>query len=209
MAAIRLSSTGNRLPLDSCLAQSVPQTFITRSSGAKSLEEVPVSAQTSNRVNHLSISFRCLPGASRPILANARWQNPGVELLSHEDSVIHPDTNFLIDALVPTNKPSSLLTAWIERGEPLGISTVAWEEFLCGPGTEKAVSSSRLILPLVENLTGEDAELAEVLFNKTGRRSKSYADCCNAAVAISRNASLASGNRYDFEPMMAFGLQLL
>ena len=198
MAAIRLSSTGNRLPLDSCLAQSVPQTFITRSSGAKSLEEVPVSAQTSNRVNHLSISFRCLPGASRPILANARWQNPGVELLSHEDSVIHPDTNFLIDALVPTNKPSSLLTAWIERGEPLGISTV-----------EKAVSSSRLILPLVENLTGEDAELAEVLFNKTGRRSKSYADCCNAAVAISRNASLASGNRYDFEPMMAFGLQLL
>jgi predicted nucleic acid-binding protein len=46
-------------------------------------------------------------------------------------------------------------------------------------------------------------------FNQSGRRSKSFADCCIAAVAMRCNAGLASGNRADFEPLIPFGLKLL
>lgn len=123
--------------------------------------------------------------------------------------MIHLDTNFLIDALVPTSKQSLLLTAWLESGQELGMSSVVWGEFLCGPVVENAVFLSRQIIPVLENLTGDDAELAAMLFNQSGRRSKSFADCCIAAVAMRCNAGLASGNRADFEPLIPFGLKLL
>ncbi|MCE9587172.1 MAG: PIN domain-containing protein [Verrucomicrobia bacterium] len=123
--------------------------------------------------------------------------------------MIHLDTNFLIDALVTTSSQSSLLSEWIESGSPIGISAVAWGEFLCGPNSQHSVTLCRRILPIVEAMIGKDAELAAELFNKSGRRSKSYADCCIAAVAIRCNASLASGNRTDFEPLVTLGLKLL
>ena len=123
--------------------------------------------------------------------------------------MIHLDTNFLVDALVPTSKQSLLLTAWLENGHELGMSSVAWGEFLCGPVVENAVFLSRQIIPVLENLTGDDAELAARLFNQSGRRSKSFADCSIAAVAMRCNAGLASGNRADFEPLISFGLKLL
>ena len=53
-----------------------------------------------------------------------------------------------------------------------------------------------------------DAEKAARLFNLTGRRSKSYADCCIAAVAIRLGAPLATSNRDDFTPMVPHGLIL-
>jgi len=62
------------------------------------------------------------------------------------------------------------------------------------------------MLPVVESFTRADAESAANLFNKTGRRSKSYADCCIAAVAIRDGARLATSNNSDFAPMAAFGL---
>ncbi len=48
-----------------------------------------------------------------------------------------------------------------------------------------------------------DAEKAAALFNLTGRRSKSYADCCIGDIALRLLASLATSNHYDFAPMMA------
>lgn len=50
--------------------------------------------------------------------------------------MIHLDTNFLVDALVSTSKQSLLLTTWLESGQELGMSSVAWGEFLCGPVSE-------------------------------------------------------------------------
>ena len=43
--------------------------------------------------------------------------------------MIHLDTNFLIQALVPGSPAESKLQAWLTAGEDLGMSTIAWGEF--------------------------------------------------------------------------------
>ena len=53
-----------------------------------------------------------------------------------------------------------------------------------------------------------DAVLAARLFNRTGRRSRSLADCMIAAVAIRCGAKLATINAADFQPFTAHGLLL-
>lgn len=120
--------------------------------------------------------------------------------------MIHLDTNFLIDALVSGSPQEASLTTWLITGDPIGISAVAWGEFLCGPLSAAAEAAARQLLPNVESLDQDDAELAALLFNQTGRRSKSYADCCIAAVAILHGAKLATSNTGDFAPMVPLGL---
>lgn len=122
--------------------------------------------------------------------------------------MIHLDTNFLIDALVAGSSQESQMIAWLSAGETVGISAIAWGEFLCGPLSPIAEAFARQLLPNAEPLDRTDAELAARLFNATGRRSKSYADCCVAAVAIRMKASLATSNVNDFKPMIAHGLVL-
>ena len=122
--------------------------------------------------------------------------------------MVHLDTNFLIDALVPGSAPEAQLVKWLASGEPLRVSTVAWGEFLCGPLSPAAEVLARRLFPNAEAFEQTDAEKAASLFNLTGRRSKSYADCCIAAVAIRAQAALATSNRDDFLPMLLHGLLL-
>lgn len=122
--------------------------------------------------------------------------------------MVHLDTNFLIDALVPGSAQDAQLAGWLGAGEALGISAVAWGEFLCGPLSPAAEALARQLLPDAEALERSDAEKAAEFFNLTGRRSKSFADCCIAAVAIRSHAQLATSNREDFMPMVAHGLML-
>lgn len=122
--------------------------------------------------------------------------------------MIHLDTNFLIDALVPGSVQEAQLVGWLGAGETLGISALAWGEFLCGPLSPTAEALARSFFPDAEALERADAEKAAALFNLTGRRSKSYADCCIAAVAIRAQAPLATSNRDDFTPMVPHGLVL-
>lgn len=122
--------------------------------------------------------------------------------------MIHLDTNFLIDALVPGSSQESQLVAWIGAGETIGISSIGWGEFLCGPLSPEAGAMARRLLPQVEPLERVDAELAAMLFNDIGRRSRSFSDCCIAAVAIRAKARLATANRGDFIAMSARGLVL-
>jgi len=51
--------------------------------------------------------------------------------------------------------------------------------------------------------------LAAILFNQTGRRSRTLADCMIAAVAIRCNAKLATINASDFQAFVQHGLILL
>jgi len=97
---------------------------------------------------------------------------------------------------------------WLNAGETVGISALAWGEFLCGPLSPTAEALARQLLSFAEPLERPDAEKAASLFNHTGRRSKSYADCCIAAVAIRIQAPLATSNRGDFLPMVQHGLML-
>jgi predicted nucleic acid-binding protein len=122
--------------------------------------------------------------------------------------VVHLDTNFLIDSLVSGSAQEVRLIGWLNAGEPVEISTVAWGEFLCGPISSPAGTLAKRLLPKANALERVDAEMAATLFNATGRRSKSYADCCIAAVAIRCNAALATSNLADFQPMVPHGLAL-
>jgi len=119
--------------------------------------------------------------------------------------VIHLDANFLIEALLPGSAAETRVVEWLHRGESLGISTLAWGEFLCGPISNAAESLARQLLPHAER---SDAESAASLFNLTGRRSKSFADCCIAATAMRVGVPLATSNRKDFLPLTTHGLVL-
>ncbi|SKB01496.1 Predicted nucleic acid-binding protein, contains PIN domain [Prosthecobacter debontii] len=122
--------------------------------------------------------------------------------------MVYLDTNFLIDALVPGSSQEAQVLQWLTSGESLHVSTLVWGEFLCGPLSSAAEVLARSLFPMAEPLTRTDAEMAARLFNATGRRSKSFADCCIAAVAIRESAQLATSNRSDFLPMTGHGLSL-
>lgn len=55
--------------------------------------------------------------------------------------MIHLDTSFLTHALVPDSTADKQLREWLVRGIPLGVSTIVWTEFLCGPVEEHEIDS--------------------------------------------------------------------
>jgi predicted nucleic acid-binding protein len=118
------------------------------------------------------------------------------------------DANFLVDVFQRGSASARLLDRWIHRGEPLGISSIAWAEFLCGPVAPGDAVAARELLGTIEPCNGADATLAAELFNATGRRSRSLPDCLIAAVAIRRRAPLATLDKADFNRLGRFGLQL-
>jgi len=120
--------------------------------------------------------------------------------------MIHFDTNFLIQSTQPGSAAHQQFRQWFNANEIIGVSTIAWAEFLCGPLDSKAEALARGIFPQPEPFADVDAVLAAELFNKTGRRSRTLADCMIAAVAIRCRAKLATINTSDFQPFAAHGL---
>jgi predicted nucleic acid-binding protein len=94
-------------------------------------------------------------------------------------------------------------------GEDLGISAIAWSEFLCGPLSAQEQALAEILFPTPEPFLPTDALMSAVLFNATGRRSRSLADCQIAAVAIRCGARLATNNLADFLPFESRGLALV
>ena len=122
--------------------------------------------------------------------------------------MVHLDTNFLIEAVV-VGKPAEMkVLEWMKAGENIGISSIAWSEFLCGPLPPDAERLSFLFLSAAEPFLSIDAKKAAELFNCTGRRSRSLADCQIASVALRLNARLATANAEDFRRFEEFGLVL-
>jgi len=122
--------------------------------------------------------------------------------------MIHFDTNFLIQAVVAGSPAHVRFVGWASTQEILAISAIAWAEFLCGPLDTTGESLARQIFPNPEPFLPADAVLAASLFNQTGRRSRSLADCMIAAVAIRCGAKLATINAGDFQPFGKYGLLL-
>ncbi|MGH8011811.1 MAG: type II toxin-antitoxin system VapC family toxin [Candidatus Binataceae bacterium] len=122
---------------------------------------------------------------------------------------IHLDTNVLVFGLEPGHTLRARIARWRRDQVPLAVSGMAWAEFLCGPVTADSVRNwdhvlDGVIVPVDRGI----AERASVLFNHTGRRSRSLPDCIIAATAILHDAKLATLNRRDFEPFRMHGLEL-
>jgi predicted nucleic acid-binding protein len=122
--------------------------------------------------------------------------------------MIHFDTNFLIQATAASSPAHGRVRQWAAAGEALGVSAAAWAEYLCGPLDPQGEAIAKQMFALPEGFLAADAVLAADLFNKTGRRSRSLADCMIAAVAIRCGAKLATINASDFQPFVQHGLAL-
>jgi predicted nucleic acid-binding protein len=122
--------------------------------------------------------------------------------------VIHLDTSYLIRALVAGSAEDRALRKWLKDGVPLGMSVIAWAEFLCGPIEVRHVELATRVIPEHPPFVSQDAILAAELFNQAGRRRGSLIDCMIAATAIRLGAALATANRADFRRLAASGLVL-
>ena len=123
--------------------------------------------------------------------------------------MIHLDTSFLIRALVPDSGEDRKLREWLRSDEALGMSAIAWTEFLCGPIDARHVELAREIVPEPEPFGRRDAELAAGLFNRSGRRRGTLSDCMIAASAMRVGGSLATANAEDFSRFVSDGLHIM
>ena len=122
--------------------------------------------------------------------------------------MIHVDTSFVIAALSQGSPQDHHLRAWLRAHEPVGISTVAWAELLCGPiGDDSVDRLQRIVTPRLA-LTETEAVLAARMFNAIGRRRGSLADCMIAATAVCHSARLATNNTADFRRIARAGFAL-
>ena len=122
--------------------------------------------------------------------------------------MIHLDTSFLIGSLARHTPEDLKLRAWIAAGQPLGVSAVAWAEFLCGPVDEAAVDAIARVLGQAVAFVNDDATTVARLFNLSGRRRGTFTDCMIAAVSIRAGAALATSNPSDFRTLEPHGLKL-
>ena len=123
--------------------------------------------------------------------------------------MIHLDTSFLIRALVRNSPQDKKLREWLRVGEDLGMSTIGWAEFLCGPIDAGAVDLVARLVPRRLSFTEEEATLAARLFNVSGRRRGSLMDCMIAASAIRQEALLATADEADFARFRSAGLRIV
>lgn len=122
--------------------------------------------------------------------------------------MIHLDTSFLIRALAGGSPEDTRLREWIRTNELLGMSAIAWAEFLCGPVDETGVSLASAVVGRHSPFTEEMAITAARLFNGSGRRRGTMIDCMIAATALVEEAAVATSNPDDFSRFEAFGLAL-
>ena len=124
--------------------------------------------------------------------------------------MIHLDTNLMID-LVTTGSPHvAVIRKWLEQGEDLGCSAVAWSEFCNGPHSKAQKDAVYNVLDKqVIDFSCEMAEQASRLFHYTGRKRGSHSDCMIAATALVHRVKIATRNIADFEKFVPYGLQLV
>ncbi|HYE21012.1 MAG TPA: PIN domain-containing protein [Tepidisphaeraceae bacterium] len=123
--------------------------------------------------------------------------------------MIHRDTNVLIRAVSGTPHVTALLNGWLVAGETVRADAIAWAEFHCGPLTAQDAQTARVLVPDVVTVERVDSERAAVLFNQSGRRRGSLADCLIAAVCLRTGASIATANVADFQPFQSDGLTVI
>jgi predicted nucleic acid-binding protein len=118
------------------------------------------------------------------------------------------DTSFLIRSLVAGSAQDRQLRLWLTAKEPIGMSSIAWAEFLCGPVEPAMIEGVTRFVTVRVAFDQDDVLTAAQLFNGSGRRRGSLADCMVAATAIRARAVLATVNVADFRRFCSAGLAL-
>lgn len=122
--------------------------------------------------------------------------------------MIHLDTSFLILALVRGSREDRRLRRWLTDGEPVGVSSVTWAEFLCGPVEAGDVELAARIVREPVAFVAADAVATARLFNSGGRRRGSLNDCMIAATALRAGPALATANPRDFRRFGSTSLEV-
>ena len=123
--------------------------------------------------------------------------------------IIHLDTNFLVDLVTVGSHGALKILSWLGEGKSLTTSAIAWSEFCNGPLSKEQKEAAFTVLDRkIVDFTWREAEEAARLFNLTGRRRGSHADCMIAAAAIISGHPLATFNRDDFQRLVPHGLRL-
>ena len=122
--------------------------------------------------------------------------------------MIHLDTSWLIRALVRDSVEDGTLRRWLRAGEPIRLSAIVWAEFLCGPVSTHVVEEAAELFGEPLPFDAADATVSAELFNASGRRRGTLADCMVAATALRAGAALATANRRDFHRLAVLGLTL-
>ena len=123
--------------------------------------------------------------------------------------MIYLDTNFLVDLVTVGSPGGRKISTWLEAGKSVATSAVAWSEFCNGPLSKAQKDAAFAVLDRqITDFTWREAEEAARLFNLSGRRRGSHADCMIAAAAIVSGMPLATFNSADFQRLTPFGLRL-
>lgn len=123
--------------------------------------------------------------------------------------MIHLDTNLLVDLVTVGSAGGKAVRAWLLQGEKVGASAIAWSEFCNGPLSKDQKDAAFAVLNgSIADFTWREGEEAARLFNVSGRRRGSHADCMIAAAAMAAGARLATRNAADFSRFSLHGLSL-
>jgi predicted nucleic acid-binding protein len=112
--------------------------------------------------------------------------------------LIHLDTGFLIRAVVRSSAEGDELRRWISGGARIGVSAIAWSEFLCGPVDELSRELAVEMVVEPQPFLAADCGVTADFFNVSGRRRGILRDCMIAATAVRVGAALATTNPSDF-----------
>ena len=123
--------------------------------------------------------------------------------------MVHLDTSFLIRALVRGSPEDQKLREMLGTSEPLGMSTIAWAEFLCGPIDQSELKLATEVIRRHSTFSQQQAMIAARLFNESGRPRGTFIDCMIAAAALSAGALIATSNVSDFRRFEPFGLKIV
>lgn len=119
------------------------------------------------------------------------------------------DTNALIALSDPSDPLFQYTEKAIRNGTQACTSSVAWHEYVRGPLLDQDRDRAlRVIESRIFSLDRRQAEVASELFNLTGRRRGSTADCLIAAYAVCHKTDLLTCNLGDFRPFVPLGLSL-
>lgn len=114
--------------------------------------------------------------------------------------IVHIDTSALIDSLTGPRRSLARLTALVEDGHRIALSSLVFYEWRRGPRTTAELSAQDALLPRegVVPFDGSAGALAADLYRRMARPRGREVDIAIAACALNQGAALWTLNTKDF-----------